>query len=335
MKLRNKLLLSCAALAACATTMVSTTFAWYTSNTIAKAGGVTAATQASGSDTLLASQTGNTGTWRSSITLTAEGSDVVSTNLVPLAWGSDGQGAGTENAALLHKANPDGTVAEAASTGYLHFSIYLKNPTSTKAINITKLDVKNTTSSTQTKPILAEAGLGGILSSATTTYAVDILRATNIMIYASTATGVANVDEGASFGTPTLKFALDTEKSHDYKVYNDSLDANTWDKMNSQDKAKSQNTYATGALNAHTYFHAVTGKEPTSTNVATKTLGSGSENIQFAALTAGDILKLDFCVFLNGADLHCFDACQGQTFSLDLEFSTEGTAVKCDTASAK
>lgn len=48
MKLRKKLLLSCAALAACATTMVSTTYAWFVSNSEASVSGISGAT-ASGS----------------------------------------------------------------------------------------------------------------------------------------------------------------------------------------------------------------------------------------------------------------------------------------------
>jgi hypothetical protein len=53
MKLRNKLILSCAALAAVATTAVSTTFAWYTSNTVVTAGPLTADTKNSGDDLLM------------------------------------------------------------------------------------------------------------------------------------------------------------------------------------------------------------------------------------------------------------------------------------------
>ncbi len=53
MKLRNKLILSCAALAAVATTAFSTTFAWYTSNTTVTAGPLTATTKNSGDDLLM------------------------------------------------------------------------------------------------------------------------------------------------------------------------------------------------------------------------------------------------------------------------------------------
>jgi len=53
MKLRNKLILSCAALAAVATTAVSSTFAWYTSNEVVSVDTITAKTQNSGADLLM------------------------------------------------------------------------------------------------------------------------------------------------------------------------------------------------------------------------------------------------------------------------------------------
>ena len=67
MKLRNKLILSCAALAAVATTAVSTTFAWYTANTEVTAGTLTAETEAGSDKLLLISETGAKGTWGSKI----------------------------------------------------------------------------------------------------------------------------------------------------------------------------------------------------------------------------------------------------------------------------
>ncbi len=53
MKLRNKLILSCAALAAVATTAFSTTFAWYTSNTKVTADNVSGTSANSGSQLLM------------------------------------------------------------------------------------------------------------------------------------------------------------------------------------------------------------------------------------------------------------------------------------------
>ena len=56
MKLRNKLILSCAALAAVATTAVSTTYAWYTSNVDVSASGITAKSASAADSTLLISK---------------------------------------------------------------------------------------------------------------------------------------------------------------------------------------------------------------------------------------------------------------------------------------
>ena len=60
MKLRNKLILSCAALAAVATTAVSTTYAWYTANDSVKATGINAQTSQTDDTLLLISKTGFT-----------------------------------------------------------------------------------------------------------------------------------------------------------------------------------------------------------------------------------------------------------------------------------
>ena len=46
MKLNKKLIMSCAALAACATTLVSSTYAWYTTNTEVTLDTVTGSTAA-------------------------------------------------------------------------------------------------------------------------------------------------------------------------------------------------------------------------------------------------------------------------------------------------
>ena len=67
MKLRNKLILSCAALAAVATTAFSTTFAWYTANDTVKANGITGKTSTQDATLLLISKTGISGQWGASV----------------------------------------------------------------------------------------------------------------------------------------------------------------------------------------------------------------------------------------------------------------------------
>ena len=68
-KLGLKLGLSCAALAACATTLVSTTFAWYTSNDTVKATGITGKTSEQDATLLLISKSGRVGSWGATVAI--------------------------------------------------------------------------------------------------------------------------------------------------------------------------------------------------------------------------------------------------------------------------
>ena len=83
MKLRNKLILSCAALAAVATTAVSTTFAWSTANDSVKATGVTGKTNENDSTLLLISKTAKVGSWGASVAI-----DSSAVTLEPVAYNS-------------------------------------------------------------------------------------------------------------------------------------------------------------------------------------------------------------------------------------------------------
>ena len=115
MKLRNKLILSCAALAAVATTAVSTTYAWYTSNTEVSATGLTAKTDNNGADTLLISKTGGKGTWSSSIAF-----EEAAATLSPVEYT-----AGTSNAAGTYKAwNATTDTVGAAGSGDANVKTY-------------------------------------------------------------------------------------------------------------------------------------------------------------------------------------------------------------------
>jgi len=102
MKLRNKLILSCAALAAVATTAVSSTFAWYTSNTEVTVNTLSANTKNSGSDLLMIADglTTTTNPGDTEIALNALNWDTKITNIVttqtemtPLAYNGKVKGA--------------------------------------------------------------------------------------------------------------------------------------------------------------------------------------------------------------------------------------------------
>jgi len=355
MKLRNKLILSCAALAAVATTAVSTTYAWYTSNTEVNATGITAKTETTGNDTLLISLTGAKGTWGPTVNVNVE------QNLVPLAFGKNGDGtSGTGDAATadtnLYAWNAEGdtvaTEASAEAGAFIQFSLYFKNQSASVAtgIYVKALTIANATETPKAKDILTATntdgyiGLPGAKADKVSTYTVDLLRATDIYIETKKVAGYANTDdEGYSTASEAASFAkvalLDTEYYHSAATFNDIFDATT-----NGTTAKTAGQYATSA-NAHTYYNGVKGSSISTSNpLATSSIAATGTNLNLGTTTAAasgqqgnqDIFEVQFTIFLNGWDLHCYDAVQGQKITMQMAFSTKDTnCVKYATASAK
>jgi hypothetical protein len=355
MKLRNKLILSCAALAAVATTAVSTTFAWYTSNTEVSADKIYAQTSTAGDDTLLISSTGATGTWSSKVSLN------VTEVLKPVSWGANGNGKttaatpaaddnfyawdGNTNAVILKNAdessaaiNIDSTPSKVGDTdvvagqdGVLHFKLYFKNLTKAGNVYVTKLTVTNTTGALPTKQLLTTTGLTGMNTTKVKTYSVDLLRATNSLIKTYNPAFSNTDDEGYVLGNEVDggRKVVEFDSFHDATNKKDSLDSGE------------AGTVAT-AYNAHDYYNAVKGLpigksgdddyQPAIANtdplVTNKIGAENASKWALGATTTSNMLVADFCIFLNGWDLACFDAVQGQKFSIEMEYSTsDKTAV--------
>ena len=72
--------------------------------------------------------------------------------------------------------------------------------------------------------------------------------------------------------------------------------------------------------NAHTYYHAVTGKDPKYTEVEGALSSTAFAKFDLDEDTA---IELEYIVFLEGADPQCFNSCVGQDFSIDLSFQFE------------
>lgn len=300
--LKRKLFLSVASLAVCAATLVSTTFAWYTSNSEVSASGLNAASAASTDSLLLISRTGEKGTWGNSVDL----SDIDQyTSLMPVAYtaGED------ENTQGTFSTFGDGAVAGAANTtDYISFDLFFRGgsalPVIVKSITITNKDAAGLPA----KDILAEAG--GLDSTSTATYTVDVLR--TLMVET---TSVVVTD--GSDGDATVKL-YDPE----------ALNTIATDSLNGKQTAGTD-------YNAHEYYNAVTGNsiDTTSENIdsATKLAKTGTTKLELGttpvAAAAGDLtyLKVTFKIFINGWDYACFDAVQGQDISIALNFT-------CDTS---
>jgi hypothetical protein len=361
MKLRNKLILSCAALAAVATTAVSTTFAWYTANTVVTASPINTASAASGSDMLMiadgivATTANNTTTyaevdaltkldWKQNIAPT-----VTNNELMPLAYNSNGKILVDDKAGDPTTAT---TVAEvswsSATANYATFILYFKNGSTTAnqklyvngftVKNVTGLTASEITAGTATtkakfteKPVLdldtnythfgwtKDDNTGAISGHTNGTYKVDALRVLQLDVESHKSVGgVAGDSTEVCYDLETLADAQSTRITDDLPA---------------------------SGFNAHGYYNAVMDTDLTITTDKTaktalnKTAGANYANALYlgelpsaaTSDTINDCLRVEFKVFLNGWDLACFDACQGQKFRFELSFTTDAPTAQSAT----
>ena len=311
MKLRKKLLLSCAALAACATTMVSTTYAWYTSNTEVTAGNINGTTAASGSELLLISQDATN--WFTAI----ENVNETATQLVPMQYNK-----GTDN-------TEQGTLGSMGSTkgsdgdGFVEFSLYLKNAsTSAGNLKVQITEITNTTGATlPAKPVVGANHKYIGIAASNSTYTVDMMRALCMEIE------VYNNTQGA----PTT-WNLRTDNVYELEQHATLKDDSLKGSTASTSAIGDTDADKTGKFSAHQYYNAVMTENIALTD--STVFGTWDKNSKLdlgtlptagTAATNNTYLKVTFKLFLNGWDLACFDACQGQTFKLGLKFTAEAT----------
>lgn len=296
-KFLGKLILSGAALAACATTLVTSTYAWYTSNTEVTASGVEGESSANGDSLLLISTTGANGTYSNSVDL-----ELNSKNLQPVQYT-----AGLEAANYIPTFNGwtgDGVASTAAAVGsYLAFDLYFRGVSGENgvSVNLNKLVLTNTTTKLPEKDALSTTGLpDGWDLSRNAVYSVDILRTINIAYVSYQHNGEVNDTAEAKQETGNLDpEALTTLKE-------DSL---------------------TGDFSAIEYLNTVTGKnislpntyvQPTEMTPGSKITFGTTPN----STATNNALHVKFYVYIDGWDLACFDAIQGQTISLNLGFTS-------------
>ena len=369
MKLRNKLILSCAALAAVATTAVSTTFAWYTANDTVKANGITGKTSSQDATLLLISKTGISGQWGASVDINSsavtldpvtymtadkyvKAKDVTSDNFATkkaslftastgatpayTAVGESAEFNATTNYFYKKEAgkyyqwdsanNQEGAEATGGLAGtnqYISFYLYFKSG-SAQALDVTidKFNLRNTTyaEGTTTLALPTQTVLAEGTGASGSTYTVDMLKATNIVI-----TQLQGV-ESASTSSTSPVIAAGTGTRNAYAC--DSMGA--------------AGTIGSDA-NAHTYYNNVktlsgadalsTSIESSETSIGTVdtlngTAGTPATKYTFTVNTGAgatgsqdSILMVRFDIYLDGWDKLCFDACRKQTFALDMEFT--------------
>ena len=211
-----KIALSCAALAASAATLATTTFAWYTSNAKVSASNITAGTSDTGASTLQVS-TMLTQNYGSSIDFSNAAYQGSSNNnnldnstidelLVPVQYGNDGDGTATaanqgtqlangqksifysQGAAIAqNQAGVDNNTGVADSGAVVNFSLFFKNPGASSAADLylNKFSITNTSDSLRATQVAAPTRAGIPSSFTANNYTVDLLRALKIAVWAT------------------------------------------------------------------------------------------------------------------------------------------------------
>lgn len=316
MKLKSKLIMSGVALAACAATLTSTTYAWYTTNTEVGATGISGATASVGTSSIFISKDGGT-TWAQSVTLTAD--DTTSGNfstaaLVPLQYGQketttgffdlDGSTSGSGNTTLNFKL---WVRTSAVSTEAGSIDLYLNKFIVDSADITTSDNLLQNRAPGASSTALADYGIYTQLTdlsglSSVATYGVDASRALAMYTTANytggtPVTGLYDLETSGTKKNSTGALQGDTEGLDALKYYN----------------AVMGTTFSRTAAN-----NGVTASEQTA-------LTHGVTEVAIAKLdqTGVEMTQIEFKVFLDGWDKYCFDACKNSSISIELSFTTE------------
>jgi hypothetical protein len=320
----TKLAMSGVALAAVATTLGASTYAWYVVNPTANVTNINAATANAGDTSILVSKNGTTFAGK-------------------IAFGdADYNGSGTSYAANNIN-NPfipvrpkgatdlsafyDATVEDVTATGatdtnaYLKFNVWVK---AAKAQDVhVKLSVQNKTdkdTEASGQQLPTQYAYQDVSTSvhATDSFTVDAVHAlrTAVIVNDNTTSGqtVYETDKVAytpgyaaasKYTTVSLGDINDTTK----------ITNSTATIVNEQ----GEEATITGLSGAHLYYTQVMSEEPV-TKQDTATVSNGTEIADITLAAANTAVKLTFIIWLEGGDDLCFDACGGQNFEFGLQF---------------
>lgn len=303
----RKLILSGTALAAVAATGATSTYAWYTTNTEVNANNIIGASAATGDASIFISGTGAAGSWKQTIDYDAgeiilSGAGVADENdpeeggLTPVTYV-----AGTTNNWLNQK-------GQAVTTpNVINFDLYFKTaPTDDDVkIAIKSVTVENTTTGyAGTNASLPQ--FENILTGSS--YSVNVLEALALKVGNYSSTEASNSYVGCYSLTPGGIVAAAEDYTHA-----------AGSKISGYTAHEYVNEVMTGEKEA-TSAQGVT--QITSAVASFPTFSATDESIAIATLpAAGTAVSVPFTVFLNGADVDCFDACKGQTFKFSIQFA--------------
>ncbi len=307
-KLTRKLFLSIAALAVCAATLVSTTFAWYVSNDTAEVNSMSGAILSGGAEgnILVAKDVeGSAGNFTQ--TLTFEES---STELDPI---TRAKAAKETEYAIGDWMNADGTKeAEKASPDkVITYTFWIL---STIATDITiEAKLENTTTEWQKQTVFNTTGLPGTVGDDTSK---------GELATAPTKNG----DQFTADAVKALYCTIHFDKEEGDNVEVEDVEGLLTGLMPTYKSP--QNTVSGG--DANQYYKAIIGTpafgttgfdnplNPQSTG-ASDTLSPVSWSSM--ELTAGVARKITISIWLEGTSAECWDSCKGQKFSLALTFN--------------
>lgn len=298
MKLRKKLLLSCAALAACATTMVSTTYAWYVVNPTADASGMTGSTtDAAGDASVYVSKNGTAFT--KSVTLSTSDYIVNGTfDPITTANGLD----------FVDVANTEVTVTDKTSK-YIQYVLWIKSDND--ATITPKFTVGNTTA---TDAFTKQTAYQDVASNAAagSEFFVDAVQALRMSIVEVEAANVeAAATAVATKDSATIYDVQGLSKGAEDAAYVPATGSVTDDTLND-------------GTTAHTYYTQIMGA--TAGDAIEKEPSPAASTWANITLTANTAKCFVFTIWLEGADTLCFDSCVGQDFSFALSFTAAATA---------
>jgi hypothetical protein len=290
----TKLALSGAALAAVAATLGTSTYAWYTTNPTVNANNIVGASSDSGASSIFISKD-NTN-W--SQTVKFDGTEFTADKLVPVQ-------STTTAGSFVDMKN-----GAAGDTDYVTVTLYFK--TSKTSANV-PLYVKSIT----------------LTNSTATLPATD-----NLLAGDDTTITTGNYGVAYTYGTYTVDFtralAMEITDATSTEAIKQTIDLGSY---NTSYKTGT-NTVTTGK--AHAYYNKVMGAD---NQLSAEAISAGQAKTAALAKTALASLDKDcavttlkFYIFLNGWNDFCYDACQGQQFTLNMSFTSDATAAIGTTA---
>lgn len=312
----RKLALSGVALAAAATTLGTSTFAWYVTNSTATASGVNAASTAGGLGNVLVAQlptdtetsqgsvSNGHGAFQRNITMENGSFNKVLTTtsgLTPVSPQVATTSGDTTTYTAATTINSDTTWFSATGAAdetdnFLQFDLWILS-TSCTTITFQYTFTNTTTGTFPTQ--LAYASTGAPVAQGQT-FSKNIEDALRMAYTQTDYTSSENAQGEVTYtaGTPKATVIMDVAGSAAKTATN----------------AGDLDVVSGG--NAHNYYQAVLGEAPV---LATEL--TGSTTTQTITVVAGQETKLSFYIWLEGTDTDCFDSCSGQSFSLAFSFT--------------